>query len=147
MTTQAAARLEILELFEDAWLANGVSSSTPIVFENVKGSAPPEGRDANDRALNWVRASVRHLAGDNETLGPIGQKRFLYEGIVTVEIYTAQGDGTQVGDALAQVARSIFRGASTASGVWFFMVGATDLGVDSVWYRQDVTAKFKYEDR
>ena len=147
MTTVAQARLEINELFRDAWIANGTSSSIPLVFENAQGSTPPSGTDANGRAKPWARVSIRHFTGEAETLGPVGLKRFLYTGMVTVEIYTAIGDGWQVGDALCQVARAIFRGNSTASGVWFTEVGSLEIGRDTDWYRQDVTARFSYEDR
>lgn len=147
MTTFLQARKEVIDLIRDAWLANGTSSGVALVFENAKGSAPPTGQDANGRALPWARISVRNLAGEEETLGPIGAKRFLYSGLASLEIYTAIGDGMQVGDALAQVGVESMRGNSTASGVWFYQVGSSEVGLDGKHYRQDVVGRFRFEDR
>ncbi len=145
MTTQAEARTQIIALFRTAWLANGTSSPIPIVYDDVEGGKP-NGEDANGRALPWVRISVRHLIEEQDTMGRPGNRRFLAEGIATVEIYTAPGDGHTLGDPLSRIAKLAFRGNSTSGGVWFPIVSPREIGMDGNWFRREVAATFKYED-
>jgi len=151
MTTVAEAYTQIIDIFRTAWLADGNSSVVPIVYDNVEGSDPPDGEDpVTNRVLPWCRISVRDTIEDQECLGPPGQRRFKNEGIVTVEIYTAVGDGYALGDVLARVAKLSFRGNSTSGGVHFFRVTSRKLGRDPLkraWARVDVTADYWHEDR
>jgi hypothetical protein len=146
MTTVEEVRTDVIALFRTAWLANGTSAPVPIVYDNDANSAKPEGEDADGRALPWCRISIRNLSEDQDTLGAPGARRFLNEGLITVEIYTASGDGYTLGGVLARVAKLAFRGNSLASGAWFTQVTSTEKGLDGPWSRIDVTARVKSED-
>lgn len=145
MTTQAEARKEIIDLFRAAWEANPTSAAVPLAFDDVEFTKP-SGEDANGRALPWARISVRHFTEEQDTIGAPGNRRYLSEGEVTIEIYVAPGGGHQLGDTLSRIAKLPFRGSTL--GVWFpSPVRPREIGMDASWFRRDVVARFKYEEK
>lgn len=143
MTTQAEARKEIIDLFRAAWLANPTSAVVPLAFDDVEFKKP-SGEDANGRAHPWARISVRTQLEEQDTVSGVGNRRYLTEGQVTVEIYVAPGDGHTLGDTLSRIAKLPFRGST--SGVWFTFTTPKEIGMDASWFRRDVVSRFQYEE-
>lgn len=144
--TEEQARTEIVTLLRTAWELGPPTDTVPLFYDDVEFEKPT-GVDANGRALPWARISVRFFGGEQETLGPAGSRRFLNSGLVTLEVYTASGDGHTAGGPLARVGHLAFRGNQTSGGVWFTGVTTRTVGNDGPWTRRDVTADFRFEDR
>lgn len=135
--TFAQARDEMIAQVNTPWkLAN---PTLPLLFDDRKGDKPTRGA--------WARVSIRHNRGEQETLaGPIGNRMFFRDGLITVEVYTPQGDGLSKADELAKICADAFEGKSTPNGVWFRRVRIREIGPDQAWYQVNVIAEFTYSE-
>lgn len=133
MTELSAARETLYEAFKDAWVAQ----SAPYFFDNEV--ATPD-------AAGWLRLVVRHRSGEQETLGPIGSRKFERVGSVIVQVFTPLDEGTSVSDTLVDLVREVFEG-KTLSGIRFAGVTTREIGptVDK-WYQVNVDAPFNYDE-
>lgn len=133
MTTLAEAREAIYKTFIDAW-----DSIAPLTLDN-EDFQPPNG--------SWVRLSVRHTGGGQETLGRTGNRRFERSGTAFIQVFTLQDTGTAAADTLANLARSIFEGTSiTNTTIRFNNVALTEIGPTGKWYQINVSAAFDYDE-
>lgn len=129
-----------------AWLADTLSAPIPLYWDDFKQDKP--GRDPAGGARNesWARCSVRHTLGEQDTLGRIGQRRYLAGGNVTVQIFTPKGDGHRLGDQLVEIVKDALRQRPTTSQVWFFDISTPEVGVDGPWFNRNVEASFRYQE-
>lgn len=140
------ARDAMYGLLRTAWLASATTSPVPLYFDGVKFEKP--GSDADGNALPYAVASVRHTGGTQETIGGQGLGKMQHVGALVVQIFTAEGFGCTLGDALAQVAKSSLQGQRFGAG-WFANARVIDLAVDpaNATYRlHNVVADFFYEE-
>lgn len=93
MTTLVEAREQIYQRFANNF------TTVPLTFE---------GEDFDPPETAWVRLVVRHTAGGQDTLGPVGARRFIRRGIIRVTIYTPTNQGLRQGDALGQEVLNLF---------------------------------------
>ena len=135
MTTLVSARELATELFDSLW-----NDRTPVVYGNDNAG--------HDKGLvAWVRMTVSHApVGGQETLGPVGQRRFQRNAIAQVEIRSPVNQGKAAADALTHAARGIFEG-KTYQGLYFGDAQARELGQDGRWDVTLVEAEFFYEER
>jgi hypothetical protein len=120
------------------WVLGG-SSRTPFVFENENS----ESLDGGDVA--WARVSVRELTGGQETLGQPGNRKFLRNMRVFVQIFTLVNQGMKEARELASAARAVWE-ARRISGLNFWDAIVTDSGPDGRWQQTLVTASFFIEE-
>lgn len=134
MTTLVDAREAIYQAFATAW-----GSTTPLAFDNEK-FVPPD-------AAPWVRLAVRHQVSNQETLGGTGNRVFLREGLVFVQVFTPEDDGQRASDVLVQQARAVFEGVNlVANGVWFNDVVVREIGPTEGWNQVNAEAAFFYQE-
>jgi hypothetical protein len=134
MTTYAQAREAIYQEFFDAW-----GSTTVFTFDNEKFDPPK-----ND---SWVRLSVRHQAADQETLGKVGNRRFMRSGLAIVQVYIPIDGGMAAGDSLIALVKTAFEGKRlTGSTVRFFSTLAREIGSDGKWFQINVETPFDFEE-
>lgn len=143
-TTIKAAREAILSRWIAQWVDSG-SPRTPYTFENEK-SAPPEavaqaafGTDTG----SWVRLSVRNTYSAQETLGPVGSRKFERRGDIHIQIFVPVDRGTADADTLLGQARAVFEGARF-SGITCYAGTPKEVGVDGRWYQVNVVIQFTY---
>ena len=144
MTTILAARDELMEALRTGWLANATSAGVELQFDNVKND-PPTAVGTEGRPVSWARLTMRHSLGAQDTLGELGNRRFLTGGTITWQIFTAPGDGHAAGDALAEIALGLIRTVRTPSGVWAFDVVPAEIGISGTWFQFNVFGTFRYE--
>lgn len=133
------ARDEINKQFTDAWkLAN---PTFPIVYDDFGPVTVPK------TALPWARLSMRHNRGEQETLAaPLGNRLFLRDGLVTVQVFAPSGEGLTRAYDLAKVAADAFEGKATPGGVWFRSVRLREVGPDGNWFQVNIIADFQYNE-
>lgn len=143
--TVEEARDTALAVVHTAWTASGAASEdVPLLFDNVKGDPPDLGTVAG-RVDPYARASVRILVSDQSTQGR--QRRYLSEGSLSVQIFTAPGDGWGLADQLSRVVVNALRGhAGTPDGLWFFEVGAFEVGQTGAWRQVNAEARFRFQE-
>ena len=136
MTTLAEAKQAILAAFVATW-----GSETPYTFDN-EDFKPPK----NDP---WVRLVIRHEDSGQETLGPVGNRKFARRGRVLIQVFTDENKGTARSDELVVLARNAFEGVTLAgTTVRFHAVTTREVGSnqDDKWFQAIVDAPFEYDE-
>jgi len=146
MTSIDEARDQLIGAFRTAWLAS-TAAAVPLEYDDVRAdtsSAP----SAPTRRAPFVRLTVRHFAGVQETLGRDDARRFLNTCAFVAQISTEPGDGRKKADELAKVALRILRRMRNPNGVWGTGDATpTELGIDEHGMQQtNVTATFNYQE-
>lgn len=134
MTTQNEARERIYQTFVDEWSATPVAR---VTYDNEAFDPP-----AN---LSWVRLTVRHTGSAQESLGPVGRRKFERIGSVIVQCFTPLDTGAAGADTLAQAARTIFEGRTLSpEAIRFTDCVVREIGVDGAWFQANAEAFFTY---
>ena len=133
MTTLSQANEAVMTRFLTNW-----GTTTPVVLDNEN--------PINQPTLPWVRAVIRGLENEQETLGTVGNRRFLRRAMLMIQVFTSLNIGSEAADLLVTTARNIFEGARF-SGIWFFHGDVIPIGVteDGV-YQVNLEMKFNYEE-
>ena len=129
--TQAAD--DILKLLKAVWDPTGYT----LFYEDT--------RDQRDEDQSpWAVVVVRHAAGQQDSLGGVGNRSFLRLGVVIVTIHTPSGSGLSTAYALAKVVADAYEGVSSQNGVWFRNVRINELGRDGSFFQTNVLIDFEY---
>jgi hypothetical protein len=133
--TYASAVDDILDLLKAAWDPTGYE----LYFENTRG--------ANETAQNpWAETILRHAAGQQDTLGGVGQRQFLRTGVLITTIHVPYATGLQSAYALAKMIADAYEGVSSPNGVWFRNVRVNEQDRDGSFYRVNVLVDFEYHE-
>ena len=99
MTTIAQAKDAMLT----EYVTNTILASSQVTLENEQFEPPAD--------TAWVRASVRHFDGGQDSLGGVGLRKFSRVGALFVQIFIPQDTGgTAPADTIAQEARTLLEG-------------------------------------
>lgn len=131
MTLLDEAREAVYQRFVDNWTA------TPFLFENEDSD------DLDGGTVAWARLSVRETAGGQETLGPIGARKYRRRASAFVQVFTPVNAGMKAAGVLSAVARAIFEGTSFG-GLDFNDARVSDTGPDDKWQQTLVEAVFDF---
>lgn len=127
------AEAEIRDFFNTAW-----SGLTEISWPDKKFNVPNE--------ETYVVFNCRENDGFQASLGSPGSNRFRHTGIVTIQVFQPQGQGSIDARAKATAALSAFMGSET-NGIHFYDVQARQIGDDGNGYYQiNVLASFRYDE-
>lgn len=132
MTTQLDARRTVYTEF-----LSGTSLSN-VTFANENYTAPAD--------TNWARLTVLHEAGEQDTLGTTGERKFMRRARVLIQIFGPVDNGIGSLDTLAQESRSIFEGKTLDGNLYFTNVDIRESGPDGEWYQLIVDAPFDYRE-
>ncbi len=140
ITSITQARDEMLGTFLTAWLADSGSQNVPVLYADTSQELPDSG--------HWARVTIRHAFGEQATLCcDTGAHRYRHFGTVTVQLFTVTGDGLEVSDELALVAKNAFEGVTTSPGqVIFRRVRVNEVGQDGQWFQVNVLTDFEYDE-
>lgn len=134
MTTFNEAKEALLNLFAVGW-----ASRTPFALDNEEYTGPP--------GTQWARIAIRHQAAKQETLGKIGNRKFLRQGAVFVQLFAPINIGTAVQDTHVEAALAIFEGVSIAgTTVRLYNAIPREGGRDDEWFMVVVEANFEYDE-
>jgi hypothetical protein len=130
--------------FNIAW-----ASTTPVAWPNKKFdpskvNGDPKGADSPTQ-YPWVRFEILPSDAEQETMGTATTAHFLYDGMVTVQVFVPGNEGDGEARTLAEQACAIFRSVE-AGGIiydtpWITAPGNTDSG----WYQLNVWAPYRRE--
>ena len=116
--------------FETEW-----DDATPILWPDVRAAIPNE---------TWVRFSMKNNEGAQKTIGA-STNRFVRDGVVIIQIFQKENQGSTDARAKADLAADIFL-ANGLDGFRFSRVNAQDIGADGKgWYQWNVTAEYEYD--
>lgn len=132
------AEAEIRKFFKDGWIAAG-NNAARIAWPDVKFTIP-EGE-------SWVRFNCAENDGAQVSMGNPGANRFRHYGIVTIQVFQPQDQGSKEARQLATDALGVFMGAQTTNGVIFYNVLGRQIGNDGAgFYQINVLASFYYDE-
>ena len=132
---------EARERVYQRWVDNVPTALTDAwTFENEDFDEPAED-------TSWARVSVRDLGGGQNTLGPIGGRKFRRTAAVAIQVFTPRGSGMGTGDSLAHTVRGIFEGVSF-SGLDFNngVVSEIPPDDDDKFVQHNVVVSFDYDE-
>jgi hypothetical protein len=128
------AEAEIRKHFAETW-----GTLTAISWPDIKFTVP--------RDETWVRFNSQETVGSQVSMGSPGSNRFRHFGIVTIQIFQPQDQGSKDARAKATTALGAFMGVTTTNGIKFFDVTARQIGNDGGgFYRIHVIASFYYDE-
>lgn len=128
------AEQDVRDFFETSWAA-----LTAIAWPDLEFTVPS--------GETWVRFNSQEGGGRQASMGSPGNNRFRQIGIVTVQVFQPQGQGSKDARAKAAIALTAFKGATTTNGVKFFDVFGRQIGNDENGYYQiNVIASFYYDE-
>lgn len=135
----SVARDSILDVFRTALLASAYAT-VPVFYDDQAKDLPSTG--------SWIRVDVQHVTGRQVNIGgTIGNRRYRYTGMVTIQIFTEFGKGQVDSDALAQLMKTTFRGKNTgADAITFRSVRIVEAGQSGNWLQVNVIAEFDYDE-
>jgi hypothetical protein len=126
-----AAEAAVRAFFSAQW-----NSATPVAWPDVSFT-PPNG--------TWVRFSMKNNIGHQASMGSPGSNLFRRRGIITIQVFQKEGQGSTDARTKAELAADIFI-EQKLTGFTFSNVNARDIGADGAgWYQWNVTAEYKYD--
>ena len=141
--TRTEARDQVLDLITVAAVAAGIPAAR-IVYDDKAGRKP----DLDDPVvLPWMRVLFRHAVSAQRSLtGDLGRSRFVRGATLTVQIFTASGDGLTSADAVSAALLASVEGKRTAGGCQFFEATANGFGPEGPWFYTLMTARVEYDE-
>ena len=135
MSTINEIRVLIYDKFILDWTAE--APLIPFSLDNAEFVEPES--DA------WVRTVVRNIVSNQDSLGPVGIRKFLREGSVFTQVFVPINTGLAEADRLAEIVRVMFEGIRLTGGLWFFATDVRELGRVGDYYQINVESSFNYE--
>ncbi len=114
------------------------NNETPFTLDNELFTAPEN--------TPWVRTVVRNTVSNQDSLGNIGNRKFLRRGSVITQVFVPIVTGLEEADRLSTIVRSIFEGIRLTDGLWFFATDTRELGAVGDYYQVMVESEFNYEE-
>ena len=133
MTTINEAKKAINDRFTLAW---GVT--TLVTKDNAEFTTPTEREP-------WVRLTIRHTGGNQETLGKKTNRKYERRGKIFVSIFVDVDIGTSLSDSLGKTAQDIFEGESF-DGVTVNDTVIREIGANDIWFHVIMEADFLYNE-
>ncbi len=81
----------------------GAGSSSPVPFQF-------EGEDFKEPRGTWMRLSINTNSRNQETLGPIGSRRYFSGASIFVQVNTLANQGRKAGDTVAKRVLDLYEG-------------------------------------
>lgn len=142
MTTPNQARETLLSKFIEVW--DALDPAVSYTFDN-EDFDPPNGAGVS----SWCRFLVREAPGGQETLGPVGGRRYRRNASAVLEIYALRNNGAKRSDELVKEFRDNFEGVTLGSGgndVYMTDCQVQEIGIEGAWYRVNAFASFWFEE-
>lgn len=132
--TPNQAKQAILNRWNDEW-----AGATDTAYDNQHYE--PQGE------TSWVRLSVRHTIGPQDTLGQTGNRKFRRRGFIIVQVFAPLDVGTSTADTLAHNAREVFE-ATSFDGIDCHNATLREIGQDKhgPWWQVNVEVSFAYDE-
>lgn len=136
MTTINEARKALYDRFTTTWAASS-HSTIPYSLDN-EGFTPPA-------AGGWVRLSVRHTISTQETLGPIGSRKFERRGLIFVQVFVPKNDPIKNADTYVTTIKNALEAVTLLDDNLVTEAHVPrEIGGSDRWYQVNVEVPFRY---
>lgn len=95
----------------------------------------------------WVRFDCQEVEGRQASIGSPSNNRFRHFGVVTLQVFQPQGQGSKDARSKAAAALGAFMGATTTNGIVFENAVPRRIGNDgNGFYQINVVVSFYYDE-
>lgn len=130
--TMQEAKDSMFEVYNTVAIANNLKTLWPDL-----PNAPPK------EETPWARIMLRHQNGDQASLsGDIGQRCWVMNGLLIVQLFTPFGEGVVDSYDLAQQLLGAYRGVNSA--VWYTNPRVREVGRDGAFAQTNFFVDFQY---
>ena len=136
MTTPNEAREAVYARFNTEFGTGSVNGAVPFQFED-EAFDEPNG--------TWMRLTIVTTSRLQDTLGPIGSRKYFSNGSILCQIYTRRDQGTREAELLAKRVIDLFEGVSF-SGVNGNSAIAREQPPEGRWYFIVCEIEFTYDE-
>jgi hypothetical protein len=139
---------DILDLLTAGWNAVGaVTKDKELQVPNLHYEKPNAQTGTKKDVDLYGKVTINHTLGQQDALiGDAGVRTIRQFGIVTVEIYAPEGEGTTLSDQACTVIRDTLLGVRSQNGVVFRAPSYNEVGNFGPWYQTNVTIPFEYDE-
>lgn len=120
-------RKDVETRFQNYW-----GTTTEVLYDNM--TRVPE------RGTPWVRLTINE--GQSNIIGIADTNLYRNLGVIIVQVFVPEGQGTASARQLADQAAAIFRGAQFGSGITCRAPQLANIGVIDGWYQINVSVPF-----
>lgn len=137
MTTLTEAREALYKTLTDGW------TTTPIVFGNEKYTP-----SSSITTAFHVRAIANHTDSQQDSLGSVGNRRFLRQGMFFIQILGPLNKGLKTLDEYATTIRDLYEGKTRLAGTNIRIYGVVieEGPIDGLYSSLVVNVPFEYEE-
>lgn len=145
----AEARDAIIGRINTAWAAMTEPSFWPtpgtnwppvLFFPDVSADRPASGTQP------YGEIEIQHQRGAQVGIGDAGRRRFRSWAVVTVKVFTVEGDGLTTSDYIANIVKTALRARANPDKVYFRDVRIVDDGRDGGNYKVRVLSNLDYDE-
>lgn len=115
------------------------SGQFDIALDNQPFTPPDVGE-----GVKWTRINVQLVTGTQSSLGVSGNRKFVKEGLLFIQVFTPNGHATNTNDDLAEDSLVLYEGERIGD-LWFKNGRITTIGEDGEWYQQNVVLELEFE--
>ncbi len=129
--TPTEARKEIMKRYLSEF-----SGQFPVAIDNKKLEKPD--------GVKWVRLTILFNDGNQDSLGKVGNRKYVKRGLIFVQVFTPINKGTNTNDDLCNSSLNLFDGVRI-SDLWMYNGKINTIGPDGEFYQQNVVVEFEFE--
>ncbi len=148
MIDELALRNELSKMFSDGWAAADWTS----VQNAIAPAISYDGHDRNtpvDMANPHVKFYIEPAMSSQSSLtGSSGTIKWKNTGLICVQAFgaLARGDGLEVANYMAIIAKRIYQGKVSPNGVWFRNCNINRIGTSGGWFQFNTLIEFEYDE-
>jgi hypothetical protein len=132
MNTPITIRDGIFAAFVTHW-----ANLSPVAWPGVKFDPQT---DVPDKTLGFIRIDMMNASGEQAALGSM---YFSRKGVIAIQCFSVDGDGTDKALELADKALEYFETAGPGL-VWYRNPSIIDIGAEGSWYQVNASIEFEY---
>lgn len=146
----ASARDSMAKLLNDAWqaidwpgLGLDIASPPHIEWQGRGGDTAPS---ISLPMASWI--AVHSAMPQSSLSDDVGNKSFTASGLITIQLKgpLAPGNGFEVAERMAIIARDAYRGKETPDCIWFRNARIQEVGPDAGWFLFNTFIEFEYDE-
>lgn len=137
ITSKTQAKDDILTVYKAVADAESIYS----IYPNTDKAIPEPGTEPV-----WAKLVIRDNTKDRKSVGNAnGKIRYKADGLLTIELFTKFGEGTEESDRISDLIEDVYRGTRTPGGVLFRNPVTVPAGNDTNWYKVTILVQYYYD--
>lgn len=144
----AAARDSMAALFAEFWQSQDWAALGFAGMPHIEWQGRGASFDASADAPYAIWQAMHSAAPQRGLSDATGQKSYETIGLISVQSKgpLINGNGFEVAERMAIIARNAYRGKQTPDCIWFRNARVEEVGADAGWYLFNTIIEFEYDE-